>query len=244
MTLWPNGTTIKPYVTSSFGPRNLANPNASKYHRGVDMVGFGLVRAVEGGIVKVTGTPSNWKGGGIQVWVQHDGFFSRSLHLASYSVKEGQFVREGDILGVMGRTPNVDLHLHLEISPGTVHYSNSGQIDPVPFLSRRIDGGSGAGGGSESGGSKTPTPIPYEESEMYFLNVTDNVDGNNVPGWAVLNPGSDIGRNNPRTLRSDSKNAQENANSWARAMGKSAHPCSRQDMLNLMQLIRETRGQA
>ncbi|MDV3197450.1 MAG: M23 family metallopeptidase, partial [Sweet potato little leaf phytoplasma] len=80
------------------------------------MVGFTLVRAVESGQVKVVGTPKNWAGGGIQVWVQHDGFFSRSLHLASYAVREGQFVREGDVLGVMGRTPNVDLHLHLEIT--------------------------------------------------------------------------------------------------------------------------------
>lgn len=172
MTLWPNGTTSKPYVTSSFGPRNLPNPNASKYHRGVDMVGFTLVRAVEAGQVKVTGTPSNWKGGGIQVWVQHNGFFSRSLHLASYSVREDQFVREGDVLGVMGRTPNVDLHLHLEISPGSVHYSNSGQIDPVPFLSARINGGSAAGGESKPAlNPEVKKEIEDDEMTMTYINL-------------------------------------------------------------------------
>lgn len=165
--LWPNGKTTKPYVTSSFGPRNLANPNASKYHRGVDMVGFREVRAVSSGQVKVTGTPNGWAGGGLQVWVQHDGFFSRSLHLASYSVRAGQFVREGDVLGIMGTTPHVDLHLHLEISPGTVHYANTGQIDPVPFISARI-GGSPAGGGS--------TPI----TEEGFLMALDDTQQRQV----------------------------------------------------------------
>lgn len=156
MTLWPNGTTTKPYITSPFGPRNLANPNASKYHRGADMVRFREVKAIESGQVKVTGTPSGWAGGGIQVWIQHDGYFSRSLHLASYSVKKDQFVRAGETIGIMGTTPHVDLHLHLEISPGNVHYSNTGQVDPVAFISQRL-GGSPAGGGSTPPEEDMPT---------------------------------------------------------------------------------------
>lgn len=111
------------------------------------MVGFREVKAIESGQVKVIGTPSGWLAGGTQVWIQHDGYFSRSLHLASYSVRSGQFVRAGETIGIMGTTPHVDLHLHLEISPGNVHYSNTGQVDPVAFISARI-GGSPAGGGS------------------------------------------------------------------------------------------------
>lgn len=113
------------------------------------MVGFREVKAIESGQVKVIGTPSGWLAGGTQVWIQHDGYFSRSLHLASYSVRNGQFVRAGETIGIMGTTPHVDLHLHLEISPGNVHYSNTGQVDPVAFIASRISG-SPAGGGSTS----------------------------------------------------------------------------------------------
>lgn len=238
MTLWPNGTRVKPYVTSAFGWRNLDNPNASKFHRGVDMVGFTLVRAVESGQVKVIGTPNGWIGGGIQVWVQHDGFFSRSLHLASYSVRDGQFVREGEVLGVMGRTPNVDLHLHLEISPGTVHYSNSGQIDPVPFLSGRIDGGSSAGGGTDK---PVVAPIEEKDEDMIPLYVTDSVDGNDIPGWALLN--TRTGKVFPMRANNESwatlEEKQKIANSWGRVWG-SAKRVTRLDMLNAIDAIQKT----
>lgn len=149
MAVWPNGTKTKPYVSSGFGPRNLANPNASKFHRGMDTVGFSTVRAVEDGVVRVVGTPGGWSGGGTQVWIQHDGFFSRSLHLASYSVRVGQQVKAGDPIGVMGRTGAIDIHLHLEISPGTVHYYNTGQVDPVPFLTNLISSPASGGGLAE-----------------------------------------------------------------------------------------------
>lgn len=167
MAVWPNGTKTKPYVSSGFGPRNLANPNASKFHRGMDTVGFSTVRAVEDGVVRVVGTPGGWSGGGTQVWIQHDGFFSRSLHLASYSVYVGQEVKAGDPIGVMGRTGAIDIHLHLEISPGTVHHSNTGQVDPVPFITERL--GSLAGNVT----APTPAPVPEEDDDMIAARITD-----------------------------------------------------------------------
>lgn len=166
MAVWPNGTKTKPYVSSGFGPRNLANPKASKFHRGMDTVGFSTVRAVEDGVVRVVGTPGGWSGGGTQVWIQHDGFFSRSLHLASYSVHVGQQVKAGDPIGVMGRTGAIDIHLHLEISPGKVHYSNTGQVDPVPFITERL--------GSLAGNVTAPTPaLVPEEDDMIAGRITD-----------------------------------------------------------------------
>lgn len=147
--LWPNGTKTKPYVTSAFGPRNIPVANASRNHKGTDMVGFRTVRAVADGVVKVAGTPGGWTGGGNQVWVQHDGFFSKSLHLASRSVRVGDRVSAGDDLGEMGETGTAsDVHLHLEITPGSLHYWNTGQVDPVKFISSRT--ASAAGGANES----------------------------------------------------------------------------------------------
>lgn len=145
MALWPNGSKSKPYVSSAFGPRNINVPNASKNHKGTDFSHtFSIIRAVEAGQVKVAGTPPGWAGGGTQVWVQHDGFFSKSLHASSLLVKAGQFVREGDPLAVMGRTGTAsDVHLHLEITEGNVHYSNTGQVDPVKFIQNRLAGTSG-----------------------------------------------------------------------------------------------------
>lgn len=100
------------------------------------------MRAIAAGTVKVVGTPSGWSGGGRQVWIQHDGFYSRSLHLSSYSVKNGQRVNEGDIIGVMGATGNVTgVHLHLEIAYGTLSYNGGTQIDPVPFIRARVSTG-------------------------------------------------------------------------------------------------------
>ncbi|MFT4156629.1 MAG: M23 family metallopeptidase, partial [Microbacterium sp.] len=81
------------------------------------------------------GTPLGWWRGGIQVWVQHEGFLSRYLHLktGSLAVFVGQEVTEGQLLGVMGMTGTATgVHLHFEIAVGDI------QTDPVPFLTRLI----------------------------------------------------------------------------------------------------------
>lgn len=145
---WPNGSASRPSISSSFGPRT-GGGGASTYHRGCDFINFSQVRAVASGTVRVVGTPSGWSAGGRQVWIQHDGFFTKSLHLASTNVSNGQRVNEGDLIGTMGRTGTATgVHLHLELTLGSIHYSNSGQIDPVPYLAARITSGSVAGSSS------------------------------------------------------------------------------------------------
>ncbi|WP_341974669.1 M23 family metallopeptidase [Microbacterium sp. LWO13-1.2] len=133
-TVWPNGTTTRPTISDDYGtPR----PDG-RVHRGTDFVGFSQVRAVSAGTVKVTGTPSGWGAGGIQVWIEHDdGYLTRSLHLASYSIGNEQRVAAGQQIGVMGNTPpeyGYGVHLHLEV------VVNGVQIDPVPFLTNRVSG--------------------------------------------------------------------------------------------------------
>jgi hypothetical protein len=149
-TLWPNGTTTQPHVSSAFGPRKAPVGGASTVHRGVDCTGYSLVRSIAPGRVVAVGTPSGWAGGGTQVWVQHDGFFSKSMHMKAGSaiVRVGDDIPEGRILGVMGMTGTASgVHHHLEVTLGKVHYSNTGQIDPVPFIQNRIS--PAGGGGSE-----------------------------------------------------------------------------------------------
>lgn len=138
MVRFPNGSTSAPPVSSSFGPRS-GGGGASTNHKGVDLVGFDQVRSIAPGRVVVVGTPSGWGGGGKQVWVQHEGFFSKYMHLASWSVSVGQNVGEGDYLGAMDTTGTATgKNLHLEVTLGQVHYSNSGQINPIPFIFERI----------------------------------------------------------------------------------------------------------
>lgn len=145
---YPNGSASQPNVSSSFGPR-AGGGGASTYHRGVDMTGIGQIRAIAGGRVVVAGTPSGWSGGGTQVWIQHDGFYSRSMHMGSVAVRAGQWVDEGTILGSQDTTGTATgSHLHLEIGYGEITFSNSGQIDPIPFLRERVTGGSPAGSAS------------------------------------------------------------------------------------------------
>ncbi|KZE41426.1 peptidoglycan-binding protein [Microbacterium sp. T32] len=140
---YPNGSTNRPEVTSPFGPRE-ASGNASTYHRGGDMVGFEIIRAVASGIVRCSGSaPAGWSNGGDQVWIQHDGFFSKSLHQARSLVSDGTYVNEGDAVGVMGSSGSAQgKHLHFEITPGQLHFGNYGQVDPLAFLAARISGGS------------------------------------------------------------------------------------------------------
>jgi hypothetical protein len=93
------------------------------------------VRAIAPGTVTQVGTPKGWAGGGVQVWVQHDGFLTRSLHLVAGSptVRVGQRVQEGDALGRMGMTGTATgVHHHLEV------VVNGTQIDPVPFIEARL----------------------------------------------------------------------------------------------------------
>jgi hypothetical protein len=101
--------------------------------------------------------------------------------------------------------------------------------------------GKPAGGGSvpfpTPDNSDTPSLIEGEE-EMLFLYVEDSVDGNGIPGWIVVN--THTGKLN-KPLRDDGTAVQqERANSWARTLGP-ARRCKRQDMLNLLAIIAESK---
>ena len=148
--LWPNGGTTRPNLSAEghFGWRNASTPGASKYHRGQDMWGIGTIRAIADGTVVFAGWGYlvGW-GGGYQVWIQHDGFFTRSLHMrdGSSTLKRGDHVHAGDPIGTEGHTGTYVDHLHLEVTPGTWHTRNDGQVDPVPFIEARITTGTPAG---------------------------------------------------------------------------------------------------
>lgn len=147
--LWPNGTTTRPEITSPFGWRIHPVTGLRTLHAGTDFIGYQLVRAIASGRVVAVGTPRGWEGGGIQVWVQHDGALSRSMHLKDQTlpVQVGDVIPEGRILGVMGKTGRVTgVHHHLEV------VVNGVQVDPVPFITARIGSNAAAGSSTTIGG--------------------------------------------------------------------------------------------
>lgn len=145
---WPNGSQNRPNISSAFGPRGPGI--GSSIHRGVDLTGCDPVRAIAAGQVVAVGTPAGWSGGGVQVWIQHDGFFTRSCHMGGYGVRVGQWLDEAAILGPQDTTGTATgSHVHLEVTPGQWHTSNSGQVDPVQFIAARISGNTAGSGGEQ-----------------------------------------------------------------------------------------------
>ncbi|WP_406040934.1 M23 family metallopeptidase [Micromonospora sp. NBC_00898] len=103
-----------------------------KLHSGIDLVapeGTPYV-AIHAGTV----TKAGWFGGyGYAVIVQHpDGSEAIYGHSSAVSVQEGQQVKAGDQLGLVGNTGHsYGSHLHLEI------HVNGQPLDPVPWLEAR-----------------------------------------------------------------------------------------------------------
>ena len=114
-----NSDSVK--VTSPYGKRIL-NGKANN-HTGYDLVGVGNydVCAVEGGkvvrsrIVTDKANPT-WQWGNYVCILTSGGQYHYYCHLASRSVFEGQTVKRGDKLGVMGNTGySFGAHLHFEV---------------------------------------------------------------------------------------------------------------------------------
>lgn len=120
-------TYVKPLnggtLTSYFGPR------WGRTHKGVDWgVPTGTtVFASSGGTVVSAG----WNGGyGYCVYIQHpDGRQTRYAHLSKITVSYGEYVAQGERIGLSGNTGNsTGPHLHFEI------LINGTQVNPLNYL--------------------------------------------------------------------------------------------------------------
>ncbi|WBB74541.1 M23 family metallopeptidase [Micromonospora sp. WMMD1128] len=103
-----------------------------KLHTGVDLVApeGTPYQAIHSGTV----TKAGWFGGyGYAVIVRHaDGTEAIYGHSSAVTVKEGQQVKAGDQLGLVGNTGHsYGSHLHLEV------HVNGQPLDPVPWLQER-----------------------------------------------------------------------------------------------------------
>lgn len=120
-----------PGVTSGFGPRVDPVEGLDGFHFGLDIgasTGTPVVAAVDG-VVVVTGWVGNY---GKAVFIHHaGGLETRYAHLSVFTVRRGQQVRAGDVIGYVGSTgKSTGPHLHFEIR------RNGRPINPIEFYNK------------------------------------------------------------------------------------------------------------
>ena len=140
-----SSTSIKPfllpvtgYVSSPFGPRTNPLTGKSERHTGIDLVNAKgtPIKAAAGGIVLRAGSATGY---GNVVMITHliDGKVWTTVygHLDSVSVKAGQTVMPGDIVGKLGSTGwSTGPHLHFEIHRGEWAVGQPNAVDPAPYI--------------------------------------------------------------------------------------------------------------
>lgn len=144
---------IQGELHESQGYRPPNNPG----HAGVDIAGGDMGRnivAPETGIVVYVSYGE--QAGGNVLNIQHaDGVQSRYDHLSQFIVSIGQWVNQGQIIGLVGATGDVTgPHLHYEI-----HNPVGNPIDPTPYLR-----------------PYSPIPVPTMEEAMHIFVMVDQPD--------------------------------------------------------------------
>src|SRR5215203_5243612 len=126
--LWP----IKGWITSTMGYRQDPITGQADFHPGLDIAGDRgePVYATAAGLVKEA-TYQN--GYGNLVMLDHGfGLQTRYGHLLSYSVKPGEQVKRGDVIGRVGATGRATgYHLHYEI------LANGRLLNPLQLLTQQ-----------------------------------------------------------------------------------------------------------
>lgn len=121
-------------ITSRYGTRNDPFRAEKSVHKGMD---FGAkkgenVYATAGGVVKRAFYNGSY---GNMVEIEHRfGFKTRYAHLDKILVKKGDWIKTGDIIGLVGNTGRSTApHLHYEV------LVNSRSYNPLPFIKAKKD---------------------------------------------------------------------------------------------------------
>lgn len=131
---YPLKTSSRNQIQSLFGDGRDAN---SRKHEGIDI--FAPFRTPVLAIAEGTITRVNENNlGGKVVWLRPAGkdYTLYYAHLDEQIAREGQQVRVGDTIGLMGKTGNARTtapHLHFGI------YTSAGAVDPLPFVNRIVN---------------------------------------------------------------------------------------------------------
>ena len=184
---WP----VDAPVSQAFGsnPTNNIRPGSVDYwiiqqfgnyqpngHTGVDFpvrVGTPVGAAASGTVLH-----EGWMGGtyadnpwwiapafaGICVVIDHGSFIGIYGHMSSTSVNVGDYVTEGEVIGLSGNTGgSTGPHLHFEVLPDGWDFNNGmfGRVNPAQFISAN------ASMGPAGTITPAPKPDPVEEDDMF-----------------------------------------------------------------------------
>lgn len=132
--IWPVTTSKK--ISSPYGSRVNPVTGRSETHKGVDVAGVyysSNILAAKAGTVIISQYGSSY---GNYVVVSHGtGNTTLYAHMSKRSVKVGDVVKQGDVLGVTGSTGNsTGPHLHFEITEG------GSRVDPLKYLTGYVKG--------------------------------------------------------------------------------------------------------
>lgn len=128
--LWPIDG--KGRIVSGFGPRRSPVTGLEEMHPGIDILWWpgSPIQAAASGVVEAA---HEMGGYGLCILLRHKhGFVTRYAHLQAFQVNEGDEVKRGQIIGIMGSTGlSIAPHLHFEV------LIEKQPIDPEPFLGSR-----------------------------------------------------------------------------------------------------------
>ena len=128
--VYPEGRPVQEgWISSYFGQRADPFTGYSAVHKGLDFAGpeGTKVTAVAAGLVTYAGERSGY---GVMVEINHgNGLSTRYCHNEQLLVKQGDMVRKGQDLALMGSTGrSTGPHLHFEV------LKNGVQVDPLRFV--------------------------------------------------------------------------------------------------------------
>lgn len=126
----PVGIPLKGKITSNFGYRKDPFKRKTGFHSGIDIdadYGDAIVATADGKVIKAAWHSSYGK----TVIIKHQNNYETLFgHLSGITVKEGDTVRVGDVIGKAGSTGrSTGTHLHYEVK------KNGKRVNPKTFLS-------------------------------------------------------------------------------------------------------------
>lgn len=123
-------------VGSGFGMRKDPIDSTMKMHKGIDVAAPTGTKVYAAGSGKIIRISSSEDGYGNCIVIEHGyGFVSRYAHLSGFKIKEGDEVKKGDLIGLVGSTGrSTGPHLHYEIE------KDGERIDPKKFIKYDLKG--------------------------------------------------------------------------------------------------------
>ncbi len=140
---WPLRGWVQYTISSGFGWRKHPKTGECACHAGIDIaaaVGTPVLAAADGEVVFAgMGTPGsgyNYYGYAVSIYHEDYGYSTLYGHLDSISVRKGQDVKRGDVIGTLGSTGewSTGPHLHFEIDKGKGRTSPSDARNICVFL--------------------------------------------------------------------------------------------------------------